>query len=66
MPSAEVVIGMALRYRAQAALIKGAPKGLFGLWVIGVIVWHAFSRRAAKACPTWLLLLLARIGHLAV
>ena len=37
------VIGMALRYRAQAALIKGATMGLFGLWVIGVILWHAVS-----------------------
>jgi len=35
------VIGMALRYRATAALIKGATMGLFGLWVIGAIVWHA-------------------------
>jgi Co/Zn/Cd efflux system component len=38
------VIGMALRYRAQAALIKGATMGLFGLWVIGAVVWHVFYR----------------------
>jgi Co/Zn/Cd efflux system component len=36
------VVGMALRYRATAALIKGATMGLFGLWVIGATVWHAF------------------------
>lgn len=35
------VIGMALRYRAMAAVAKGASMGLFGLWVIGTIVWHA-------------------------
>src|SRR4051794_16532946 len=35
------VIGMALRYRASAALIKGVTMGLFGIWVIGAIVWHA-------------------------
>src|SRR6476469_1743990 len=35
------VMGMALNYRAKAALIKGATMGLFGLWVIGAIVWHA-------------------------
>lgn len=35
------VVGMALRYRAMAAAAKGASMGLFGLWVIGTIVWHA-------------------------
>jgi Co/Zn/Cd efflux system component len=32
---------MALRYRASAALAKGATMAAFGLWVIGTIVWHA-------------------------
>jgi Co/Zn/Cd efflux system component len=32
---------MALRYRAAAALAKGATMILFGLWVIGVLIWHA-------------------------
>src|SRR5262245_35460070 len=35
------VVGMALRYRAMAALAKGATMGVFGLWVIGTVVWHA-------------------------
>src|SRR5262249_53239867 len=35
------VVGMALRYRALAALAKGATMGLFGLWVIGTVIWHA-------------------------
>src|ERR1700722_18333188 len=35
------VIGMALRYRAKATLIKGATMGVFGLWVIGEVVWHS-------------------------
>ena len=35
------VVGMALRYRALAALAKGASMGAFGLWVVGTIVWHA-------------------------
>jgi Co/Zn/Cd efflux system component len=34
------VVGMALQYRAMAALVKGATMGLFGLWVVGVIAWH--------------------------
>jgi Co/Zn/Cd efflux system component len=36
-----MVVGMALRYRATAALAKGATMGLFGLWVLGTVVWHA-------------------------
>lgn len=36
-----VVVGMALRYRASAALAKGITMGLFGLWVIATVVWHA-------------------------
>ncbi len=35
------VVGMALRYRAIAALIKGTTMGAFGIWVIGSVVWHA-------------------------
>jgi len=34
------VIGMALRFRALAALGKGVSMGLFGLWVIATVVWH--------------------------
>jgi Co/Zn/Cd efflux system component len=36
-----MVVGMALRYRASAALAKGATMGLFGLWIVGTIIWHA-------------------------
>jgi Co/Zn/Cd efflux system component len=35
------VVGMALRYRAMAALAKGATMGLFGLWVLASVAWHA-------------------------
>jgi hypothetical protein len=31
------VVGMALRYRAIAALVKGTTMGLFGLWVVGTL-----------------------------
>jgi Co/Zn/Cd efflux system component len=34
---------MALRFRAMAALTKGGSMGLFGLWVIGTVVWHALQ-----------------------
>jgi Co/Zn/Cd efflux system component len=36
-----LVVGMALRYRASAALAKAVTMGAFGLWVIGTVVWHA-------------------------
>jgi Co/Zn/Cd efflux system component len=35
------VLGMALRYRAMAALAKGLTMGAFGAWVIGAVVCHA-------------------------
>ena len=34
------VVGMALRYRATAAIIKGVTMGVFGLWIIGTVIWH--------------------------
>ena len=37
-----LVVGMALRYRAAVALAKGASMGLFGIWVIGTVLWHAW------------------------
>ncbi len=36
-----MVLAMSLRWRARAALLKGATMGLFGLWVIGQTVYHA-------------------------
>src|ERR1700691_1488104 len=33
-----VVIGMVLRYRAKAALLKGATMALFALWLAGSVV----------------------------
>jgi Co/Zn/Cd efflux system component len=37
-----LVVGMALRYRASAALAKGVSMALFGVWVIGTVLWHAW------------------------
>jgi len=36
-----LVVGMALRYRASAALAKGVTMAAFGLWVIGSVVWNS-------------------------
>ncbi|MEX2303398.1 MAG: cation transporter [Bryobacterales bacterium] len=35
------VVGMALRYRASAALAKGMTMALFGVWVLAACFWHA-------------------------
>lgn len=37
------VLGMSLRRRAQASVIKGATMGAFGLWVIGNTLLHALN-----------------------
>jgi Co/Zn/Cd efflux system component len=34
------VVGMALRYRAAAAMVKSLTMGAFGLWIIGMVIWH--------------------------
>ncbi len=33
------VLGMGMRWRSGAALIKGIAMGAFGLWVIGATIW---------------------------
>ena len=43
------VVGMALRYRATAALVKGGTMGLFGLWVVGTVIWHALHGTVPNA-----------------
>ena len=35
------VVGMALKYRASAALAKGTTMAAFGLWVVAMVIWHA-------------------------
>lgn len=35
------VLGLGIRWRAGAALVKGGSMGLFGFWVIGSVIWHA-------------------------
>jgi Co/Zn/Cd efflux system component len=43
------VIGLSLRWRAGAALIKGGIMALFGLWVAGSIVNNAMIRAVPDA-----------------
>jgi Co/Zn/Cd efflux system component len=43
------VAGLALLWRARAALVKGGSMGLLGLWVAGSTVWHALSGTLPEA-----------------
>ncbi len=43
------VAAMALRYRAAAAFGKGVTMGLFGLWVIASVGWHAWHHTLPSA-----------------
>jgi Co/Zn/Cd efflux system component len=43
------VAGMALRWRARAALLKGLSLGLLGVAVLASTVWHAFAGALPKA-----------------
>jgi Co/Zn/Cd efflux system component len=40
---------MALRYRAIAALAKGATMGILGLWVLGITGWHVWHGTLPQA-----------------
>lgn len=43
------VVGMTVRFRASAALVKGATMAVFGLWVIGITIWHAWHGTLPEA-----------------
>jgi Co/Zn/Cd efflux system component len=44
-----VVVGMALRWRTRAALLKGVVMGVFGLWVAVSTVRHALAATVPQA-----------------
>src|SRR5437868_1057664 len=60
------VIGMALRYRALAALAKGVTMGVFGLWVIGATVWHVAGGTLPHALTMGAVGTAALVSNLAV
>jgi Co/Zn/Cd efflux system component len=44
-----VVVGMTLRARAAAALLKGVSMGALGLWVLAATGWHAWHQTLPEA-----------------
>jgi Co/Zn/Cd efflux system component len=43
------VVGLALHWRARAALLKGGVMGMFGLWVTGSTIYSAITATVPKA-----------------
>ena len=43
------VAGLALAWRARAALVKGATLALLGLWILGATAWHAHAGTVPRA-----------------
>jgi Co/Zn/Cd efflux system component len=44
-----LVVGMALQWRARAALAKGLSLGIIGLWVAGMTIYNALHGRVPEA-----------------
>jgi Co/Zn/Cd efflux system component len=59
------VIGLSLRVRATAALLKGATLAFMGLWVFGSTVWHVFVLGTPRAEVMGLIGLLALAANVA-
>ena len=60
------VVGLALQWRARAALLKGGVMGLFGLWVAASTVHHAVTATVPRAEMMGGVGLLALAANLAV
>jgi Co/Zn/Cd efflux system component len=60
------VVGLALRWRTRAALLKGGVMGLFGLWVAASTVSHAITATVPRAELMGAIGLLALAANLAV
>src|SRR5882762_3580434 len=60
------VVGLALHWRARAALLKGSVMGMFGLWVAGSTIYSAVTATVPKAEVMGAIGLLALAVNLAV
>jgi Co/Zn/Cd efflux system component len=58
------VIGLSLRARSTAALIKAATLAIMGLWVFGSALWHLFVPGAPRAEVMGLIAFLALATNL--
>lgn len=58
------VAGLALQWRARAALLKGASLFLLGLWVLGSTVWMALAGTLPQAETMGVIGVLALVANL--
>ena len=61
-----LVLGMAVRWRARAALFKGATMGAFGVFVLGKAAWNAASGAVPDAVTMGAIGALALVANVAV
>jgi cation diffusion facilitator family transporter len=59
-----IVLGMSLRVRATAALLKGASLAVMGLFVLGLTAWRVFTGAAPEASVMSLVGVLALAANL--
>jgi len=59
------VVGMALQYRATAALAKEATMGVFGLWVLGITTCHLWHGTLPQALTMGVVSLTALVANAA-
>ena len=60
------VVGLHLRWRARAALVKGLSMGLFGVWVIGTTAWRVMEGGVPHAATISAVGTLALVANVAV
>jgi cation diffusion facilitator family transporter len=60
------VLGLALRWRARAALLKGTSMAVFGLWVAGTAIHHAIAGTMPDATVMGIVGVLALAANLGV
>jgi len=60
------VVGMALAWRARAALLKGVTMGLFGLWVAGSTIWQLLQGGVPDAATMGVVGFMALAANLSV
>ncbi len=59
------VLSLTLAWRARAALVKAASMGLFGLWILGTVVWHLLHGTSPEAATMGVIGVLALLANLA-
>ncbi|UYN96365.1 MAG: cation transporter [Enhydrobacter sp.] len=61
-----LVVGMALKWRARASLLKAATMGAFGIWIAGTTIHHALVGTVPQAHVMGLIGALAFAANLGV